>query len=475
MCPDNRTLAPPRCGPSLADDHHGMHGIVGLCRRLERRHRVERVGARVLPLASWCGLSGATALAVVRLAVPEAGWLTPAIATTAALLPLTVLPRALALRTPAWRLAGEADRLAAADGLLMALAASPQADPAWYAQLAPRLAAVRMPRLRLAGLPTALAAGALLIGAWFLPQVTTPPAAPPVAEGSLASATAKLEQLREQQLAAPDAIETLAERLAAVREALATQGLDQQTWAALDALERDLAATRAQATDRLADALAKAGALAGLSGQGEAAAAAASDLALALAELNANAPGLAVKLPAGAEGEALLRLAQQAMAGGELTEAQRQALQRWGLDPAKAPGDGAQPGDAEAAKRLAGRLAGELAQAAGMNGPASEEGEGPSGTPGPGGGHPELTWGDAKRVESGFRDRLESGTPRHPETGAPISTQARAPRPDEQVTAPPGAAPLVGHAAGAAGTHSATVAPRHRAAVAGYFAAGAAP
>ncbi len=452
-----------------------MDGIDRLCRRLERRHRIERALAGVLPLAALSGLAGATALAVVRLAVPEAGWFAPTLAATAALIPLARLPRAWAVRTPRWRLAGEADSLAQADGVLMALAAQP--DPAWTQRIAPRLAGVRPPPLRATGLNAALAAGALLVGAWFLPQVEAVPPAPPVAAGAMRGAEAALEHLRDLALAAPEEIKTLEQRLDAVRAALAGKGLNQQTWAALDALERDLDATQAQAADRLADALAKADALAGLSANGDvdAAAAAAADLTAALAELEAQAPGLAAKLPAGAEGQALLRLAQQAMAGGALTEAQRQALQRWGLDPAKAgPG---QPGDPAAAQALAARLAGELAQAAGMAG-MGDEGKGqPGGRPGPGGGHPDLDWRTVQRVESGFRDRLAAGDPRNPETGAPIGTQSRAPRPDEQTataTTTVGA-PLVGQDATAAGTRATAVAPRHRAAVAGYFAAAPPP
>ena len=454
-----------------------MDGIDRLCQSLDRRHRAERTLARILPLAALSGLVGATTLAVLRLGVPAApenGWLAPAVTIAAALAPLAALPRALSGRTPPWRLAGEADRLAQADGLVMALAAHPTHDPIWYAQVAPRLAAVRLPRLRAPGLTTALAAAALLGGAWFLPQVTTPPAAPPVADGALGAAAAALAQIHDQRLAAPEAIEALEQRHAAVREALAGQGLTQQTWAALDALEHDLSATRALASDRLADALAKAATLAGLSAEAEtAAAAAAADLAAALAELQAQAPGLAAKLPAGAEGEALLRLVQQAQAGGQLTEAQRQALQRWGLDPAQA--GAAQAGDAAAAQRLADRLAGELALAgaqAGLDGGGREQ---PGGGPGPGGGHAELTWGEGQRVAGGFRDRLEAGVPRSPETGAVIGSQARAPRADEQGVPGLATAPLREHAATAAGTRSASVAPRHRAAVAGYFSAAATP
>jgi len=451
-----------------------MDGIERLCVSLDRRHRLERGLQRVLPLAAISGLAGATALAVVRLAVPGAGWLAPAIAACAALAPLAVLPRALSTRLPRWRLAGEADTLARADGLLMALAANP--DPAWAARVEPRLAGVVLPPLRAPGLATALAAAALLTGAWYLPQIEAPPSAPPVADGALRSAEAALERIAEQELAAPDAVEAFEQRLAAVREALAAQGLDQQTWAALDALERDLDSARAQASDRLADALAKAEALAGLNADGDVAAGAAADLAAALAELQAQAPGLAAKLPAGAEGEALLRLAQQAMAGGQLTEAQRQALQRLGLDPAKAPAGGAQPGDAAAAQRLADRLAGELAQAAGMAGGGEDEGpQGPGGGPGPGGGHANLDWRTVQRVESGFRERLEGGIPNNPQSGAALGTQARAPREDEQGTGPAAPAPLRQHEATAAGNRAAGVAPRHRAAVAGYFSAGASP
>lgn len=448
-----------------------MDALGRICARLGRRRRCERVLARTLPAAAVSGLVGATALAVVRLAVPDAGWLAPAVAAAAALAPLALIPAAARRRDPAWLLAGHVDRLAGADGLAMALAAAP--DPAWAAPLDARLRGLRLPPPRVRGLPTALAAAALLAGAWFLPQASAPPPAPPVAGAGLAGVESGLQRLGDAGLATPAAVEALQERLAAVREAMAAQGLTQQTWAALDALQRDVDAAAALASDRLADALAKADALAGLAAGGDAAALAAADLAAALAELEALAPGLAAKLPAGAEAEALLRLAQQAMAGGELTEAQRQALQRWGLDPAQA--QAAQAGDAEAARRLADRLAGELAQRAGMAGAGGPDGEGPGGGPGPGGGHPELAWGDGARIDGGFRDRLAPGAPRNPETGAAIGTQARAPRDDELAAAEVGRAAAAEHAPTAADARRAAIAPRHRAAVAGYFAAGPAP
>jgi hypothetical protein len=446
-----------------------MDALDRLCVRLSRQRRIERVLARVLPLAAIAGLLGATAVAVVRLAVPDAGWLVPTLAAATALTPLIVIPAALRRRDPDWLIAGHADRLAGTQGLSMALASTADRDPAWMDQIAPRLSAARLPPLRTPRLASALAAAVLLAGAWCLPQVAAPPPPPPVIGGNLAGAEAGLQHITDARLTAPEAVETLTERLAAVREALATQGLNQQTWAALDALQRDLDATTAKAADHLADALAKADALAGLHGDGETTAQAAADFAAALAELETQAPGLAAKLPPGAEGEALLRLAQQAMAGGELTEAQRQALQRWGLDPAQQPDGGVQPGDAAAARRLADRLAGELAQRAGMGGP-TQDGDGPGG-PGPGGGHAELTWGDIQRIDGGFRDRLASGTPQHPETGAAVGTQSRAPRDGELATDPAVRAGLMEHAAAAADARRAAIAPRHRAAVAGYFAA----
>lgn len=452
-----------------------MDALDRLCARIARRRRSERVLARVLPAAAVSGLVGATALAVVRLAVPDAGWLAPAVAAAAALAPLAAVPAALRRRDPGWLLAGHADRLAGTDGVAMALAGARMRDPDWLARIAARLDAAILPPLRLPGLPAAIAAAVLLTGAWFLPQAVAPPPAPPVAGTSLAGVEGGLQRLADEGLATPPAIEALEERLQAVREAMAAQGLTQQTWAALDALQRDVDAAAAVASDRLADALAKADALAGLAADGDAAAQAAADLAAALAALEQQAPGLAAKLPAGAEREALLRLAQQALAGGELTEAQRQALQRWGLDPAKAAPGGAGAGDAEAARRLADRLAGELAQRAGMGGPQGGDGRQPGGGPGPGGGHADLTWGDGKRVDGGFRERLESGTPQNPQAGAAIGTQARAPRDDELAAEAGARAAAVDQGAAAADARRAVAAPRHRAAVAGYFAAGAAP
>ena len=445
-----------------------MDALDRLCLRIARQRRIERVLGRVLPWAGISGLAGATALAVIRLAVPDAGWLATGVTAAAALAPLVVLPMALRTRDPAWLIAGHADRLSGSAGLAMALATQPGRDPHWMATIEARLRGARLPSLRLPHVGSAVFAAALLAGAWFLPQTTAPPAAPPIASGPLANVTRTLATIADQRLAAPEAIAAFAERLAAVRQALGEHGLDQQTWAALDALDRDLSASQALAADKLADALAKAEHLAGLDAGGELAQHAAADLAAALADLERQAPGLAAKLPAGAEGEALLRLAQQAMAGGELTEAQRQALQRWGLDPAKVPPGGGGPGDAEAARRLADRLAGELAARAGM---AGGEGQGlpGQGGPGPGGGHPELTWGDIERISGGFRDRLEGGTPNNPQTGAAVGSQLRAPRQDEQRDDPGERAATVEQAATSADARRATVAPRHRAAVAAYF------
>lgn len=453
-----------------------MDDLDRLCLRISRRRRLERCLARLLPAAAAAGLAGATAIAVVRLAVPDGGWLVPALAAAAAAAPLLALPAALRRRDPPWLIAGSADRLAGCDGLAMALAAAPHRDPGWMERIAGRLAAARLPPPDLRRAPAALLGAALCAAAWFIPQATAPPVAPPAALAAVSGATNALAALAEERLAPPETIADLAERLAAVRESLADRGLDQQTWAALDALERDLAATRAQAADALADALAKADALAGLAADGDAAARAAADLAAALAELEARAPGLAAKLPAGAEGEALLRLAQQAMQGGELTEAQRQALQRWGLDPARAGQGAGQGGDAEAARRLADRLANELAGRAGMGGgpePGQEGGQ--PGGPGRGGGHAELTWGDIQRVQGGFRDRLEGGTPNNPQAGAAVGTQARAVRDDELASGPGARADEAGFAATDADARTVIVAPRHKPAVGAYMSAATTP
>jgi hypothetical protein len=455
-----------------------MDALDRLCLRIARRRRLERCLARLLPAIAAAGLAGATAIAVVRLALPDGGWLVPALAAAAAVAPLLALPAALRRRDPPWLIAGCADRLAGCDGLAMALAAVPHRDSGWMERIAGRIAAARLPPPDLRRVPAALLAAGLCAAAWFIPQASSPPLAPPAAMASVSGATAALAALAEERLAPPETIADLAERLSAVRESLAERGLDQQTWAALDALERDLAATRAQAADALADALAKADALAGLAADGDAAARAAADLAAALAELEARAPGLAAKLPPGAEGEALLRLAEQAMQGGELTEAQRQALQRWGLDPARAgQGQGqGQGGDAEAARRLADRLANELAGRAGMGGPepGREDGQ-PGGGPGRGGGHSELTWGDIQRVEGGFRDRLDAGTPNNPQAGAAVGTQARAVREDELAGGPGERGATAGFAATDADARTVIVAPRHKPAVGAYMSAAATP
>ncbi|MEK7412754.1 MAG: hypothetical protein AAB263_05480, partial [Planctomycetota bacterium] len=334
------------------------------CQRLARRRHGERTLRRVLPTLAGACLIGATLVAIVRLAVPEAQWLAPACVVLAVLAPVLVLPRVWRQRDPPWLIAGHIDHLARAHGLAMAMHQVPAAerDAAWMQALREHLARVSLPSLRLHGLVPALAAFGLLIGAWFLPQVSSAPPPPPVLGGVLSSVEKRLAELQDQQLAPPEVIDEMQQRLDDVRTATEAQGLNQQTWAALDALDHDLAAARANAADKLADALAKADALSNLSptASADAAAHAAADLTAALAELEAMAPGLAAKIPKGAEGDALLRMAQQAAAGGELTDAQRQALQRFGLDPAKA-GAALSPAEAAAQAAAAQTLAGKLA------------------------------------------------------------------------------------------------------------------
>jgi hypothetical protein len=153
-----------------------------------------------------------------------------------------------------------------------------------------------------------------------------------------------------------------------------------------------------------------------------------------------------------------------------LTEAQHQALARWGLDPAKAAAGG-RPEDAAAARQLADRLAAELAMHSGLTQSGGKEGQCPGG-PGPGGGHAELTWGDPVRVPGGYRDKLASGQPLNPEAGATIGSQARDVREDELATDEASRAAVAAREASRAEGRQTQIAPRHRRAIAAYLAAG---
>lgn len=437
---------------------------------LGRRRRLERALARLLPGLGVAGLAGATVVAVVRIAWPEASFLVPALAATAILAPLALLPWALRHRDPPWLLAAHLDRLAAGDGLVMALAGAGARDPGWAGALAGRLAQVRLPRLRAPGLPGAAAGLLLLAGALLLPQAAVPPPPPPLGTASLERTRTSLAALDERGLAPPAEVAALAERLAAVGAAMRAEGLSQQTWAAIDALDRDVAAAHQRAADALAAVLAAAEPLA--AGDAASQPGAVAELAAALAGLARQAPGIA-ELPGGLQHE-LAGLALQALAGGELTDAERQALERLGAGG----GRDAAPPDPAAAQALAERLAAELAQRAGRLAGACKDGlPGPDGGgPGPGGGHADLLWGDFSRIAGGYRDGLGAGSGGGGAAGPVLATRSRAPGEDEQGgEAPAAGAEAATHATAPADGRAARIAPRHRAAVAGYFAAATPP
>ncbi|GDY12276.1 hypothetical protein LBMAG53_11540 [Planctomycetota bacterium] len=437
--------------------------------RLDRRERIQAVIAAVAtPLL--VGLaSAATAVVVVRLLLPEGAALAPACAVAGAALPLVAMVAPWRKRRPAAAVAGSLDRQLQADGLAMALSAQPAArrDPAWMDRLASAVHGFRPEPLAVRPLlPAALAALALAV-AFALPQAAVMPrlSRPAPAVDRLEHRLADVVQagmLNEEKKRA------LEERLKAVQQRVANNGMDQAAWEALDRLNADLDRSADDAGRRLAAAIVAADGAA----LGDAALVAA--LPAALAEL-AQHPGLVPKLPAGAAGAALqaalAAAARQAAEAGHLSPAQAAALAQAGLAPAR---EGAGKADPAAAKRLAEHLKGELAKGQGAcaacGGAAALAGE--LGRLGNGGvnrgpGHAPLTKGDPLRTPGGYTDSLAPGQRENEDGSLTLAETARDPEAAKAAVA--ARASLTDHGSAAADARSAHVAPRHRAVVEAYF------
>lgn len=423
--------------------------------------------------------AAATAVMVVRLAVPGADWLTLPLAAAGALLPLTLIPRAWRQRDDPALLAGHLDDACDARGLAMALASEPAAtrDADWAARLRRPLDTLVLPPLPWDTARMVPFATVMLGVALILPQVE--------ADFSLPPMVATLFQRAEERVAelapvVPEAQREEAERTVEQLKARAEHdGMDQATWEGLDRVRRDLDQAAGVSVMRLAQALAAAERAAsdrpspGQSGAG------AERLAQAVAELAAQAPGLMPKLPAGADADALAKALQAAAGNGALSPEQLAAVQQLGL--LRAAGKQAGQLDPAQLKELAKRLGDELSKCKGGLGKLGLEDEledqlrrqrgGGQGGAERGPGHPPLTWDDPLRTPGGGVQGLPAGAQLNPDGSVTIAEQVRDADLDEAALQSATRAAARAFDPAAADARRATVAPRHRAAVEKYFAA----
>ncbi len=454
-------------------------------RALGRRRRAIRAVRAWFPaLALGLGVA-ATAVMVVRVAVPAGGgWVLP-LAVGGLVAPLVVVPRALRRRDARAQLAGELDLRAGTHGLLMALAEQPSGAraPDWSQRLEGSLRTSVLPALpwRLGQAP--LIAAALLAAACCLPQTVVPVGLPPAVQTWFHAAAERLGDLDQAGLIPPAAVPELQQRLAELAAHAHEHGMDQPTWEGLDRVRADLDQATAVSAQRLAQAMAVAELQARPSAAGAPGGADATHLAQALAQLAAQAPGLVPKLAPGAGAEELQAALADALKAGALSPEQAAALRQLGL--AGAPGKTVAL-DGAAAQRLAARIAKELAKGRSKLGGAGEdldqeldrlqsEGRSENGGVDKGPGHPPLTWDDPRRTAGGGVQSLPAGMQVNPDGSVTVAEQVRDAEVDAQALQ--AAARAAAHAFDptAAEARRAGVSARHRAAVADYFKASALP
>lgn len=453
-----------------------------LLRRLARRRAWDRTLTSFAPALALGTMLAATAVVVVRLTMVDGAWLVPAVATAGLLGPAVLLPRLLSRRESPALLAGHLDRLAGADGLVMALAESDprQRDPGWLARAGAALARVRLPRPDLRPLAAPAFGLLCLIGAAALPQIQ-PTAPTALAADPTRPLVQEVTALAEAQVITPEERHDLEAQL----KTLAAGGLDQATWQGLDRLAQQLDAQAQAAGERLGavlDAAAKA-----QHSTPENAAAQAAALGQALAELAATAPGLMPALPPGATQEAMAQALAEAVRQGRITPDQAKALAKAGLKPA--PKSGARnlnPGECRSlARDLEKSLAGKC-KGLGKGKSASalrrflegRKGFG-EGDVSRGPGHAPLERVARDPLEGGASAPLAEGLVENPDGSVTVATQSRDPQADAAAQAALTRAAARTFDPTAADSRRAVIAPRHRGAVQAYFqadaAAGAAP
>ncbi len=454
-------------------------------RALGRRRRAIRAVRAWFPALALGLGAAATAVMVVRVAVPAGGgWVLP-LAVGGLIAPLVVLPRALRRSDARAQLAGELDLRAGAHGLVMALAEQPgdARAPDWSQRLDGALRTALLPALpwRLGQAP--LLAAALLAGACCLPQVVVPIGLPPAVQTWFHAAAERLGDLDQGGLIPPAAVPDLQQRLAELAAHAHEHGMDQPTWEGLDRVRADLDQATAASAQRLAQAMAVAELQARPAAAGASAGADATHLAQALAQLAAQAPGLVPKLAAGAGAEELTAALADAVKAGALSPEQADAVRQLGL--AGAPGK-AMTLDGAAAQRLAARISAELAKGRGKLGGAGQgvdeeldrlraDGRNEHGGVDQGPGHPPLTWDDPRRTGGGGVQSLPAGMQVNPDGSVTVAEQVRDAEVDAQALQAAARAAARAFDPTAAEARRAGVSARHRAAVADYFKAAPAP
>ena len=459
-----------------------MAALAHLMQRLDRGHRRQQVIDRVAPRLLASTLLAGVGVLAIRVALPAAEPLLPAVIVGGLLAPLPWIPGALRRRKAPAHLAAELDLLAGANGTVMALAEQP--TPAWEAQIAARLADLRLPPLRWRGMLPALAGVALLLALTAVPQAVVPPTPFSPAAALMAPLRDELAQLAAAGVVTPEEQQELARRMADLVAQAEGKMLDQATWQGLDALQSRLEQQAVAAGERLAAALAAAQAHAATppATPGDAAASAqaaqlAEAMATTVAELAAQAPGLIPDLKDPAAREALAQALAQAQAKGLLSEAQRAALTQAGLTQAK-PGA---PSSAAQSRALARSLAAELERRRQGLGQCRAGGAAQSFLARLGQGAAKG-WGvnrgpGTAPIERQARDRtaggnsqgLAPGATLNPDGSVTVAAQARDAEPDEAARAALQRSAAQAFDPAAADSRRAAVAPRHRAAVEAYF------
>jgi len=449
--------------------------------RLHRQRRLQRALDRFLPVLGLGIGAAALAVMVVRLAIPGADWLVPALAVAGLLLPALVIPQGYARRDERAVLMGHLDRGCGAHGLAMALAAFPTAerDGDWMARLRRPLEDLALPPLRWVAGRGALFAAVCLLVALVLPQRADVLSLPTVVGSFFRQASERVMGLEQAGIIPPAESEQARNDLEQLKERASDQGMDQPTWEALDRLRQRLDRSVGVTNQRLAQSLALSESVA-QAPDGAPQSQDAARLAQAVAELAVQAPGLVPKLPAGAGEQELGAALAQAAAAGLLSPEQAAAVQRLGLLRPQAE----RKLDAGECRKLGEHLAKELAKAREAlkklgecqgEGNCPNPGNGNDGRPGRGGvsrgpGHAELTWSDPLRTEGGGVEGLPAGAQLNPDGSVTLAEQVRDAEIDDAVQQAAARAAARAFDPTAADARRATVAPRHRAVVERYFA-----
>jgi len=444
--------------------------------QLQRRRSRARIVAGLLPTLAITASMAACVVVVVRLAVPSLAWLVWPVVALGLLAPLLRVPRMVAVRESPGLLAGRLDRLAGADGVVMALAAAgaEARDPDWLERVRHRLETLRQPALAFPAWHLAVFGVAAAVGAAFLPQRVPPLAGASAWDALVRGSERRLATLEEAGVLSEPAAEDLGERLERLGRTAGEQGMSELVWEGLDRVDREAADHAQAAARRLAEALAQAERSAEARVDPATTRQELQQLARSLADLQRQAPGLvpqAMELPPG-----LAQALQDAQAGRALTPEQRAALRAMGLPVEPGPGGEIDPAAARAAAR---RLAQQLEDYSddldrlGLR-PAFERALGAARRPGRGGlargpGHSALELSNRGREEAGEADGLPPGARLNADGSVTLAETTREADLDEAALRELQRARRRSFDPAAADARRVRIAPRHRRAVSSYF------